>query len=426
MVFKRVLGSLGVGGATVDTVLEQGAARPGGVVRGQVRLRGGDRAYDIEHIAVELAARVGSGHGHSGHGGAGHSGSGDGGSGDDRAARGGSGYGEAARGDAEPGGTEGTVVFDRLRLSGGFRLDARERRDVPFTLHIPWETPLTELSEQPLGVVLGVRPELAAGGAKDHGDLEQLIVRPLPAQEAVLGALGRLGFSLVAAHLRLGHTCGTRQTLPFHQEIELTPAPRYIHDVSEIALTLLAGPHGVEVVLEADKRGRVFSGRPRPGKPCPGTLITGGLFTGGPDVRGRHTVSHDGLGDHDWTAEVDSWLQTLIAAHTARASPKDADGRHGGREEGHDVRRPGPGTGAGTAGTAGVVAGTAGVGGTAGTAGTAGVAGVAGVVTGTAGVEGGRAGSGRAAAGLGDALRISRLEELAGSGNLEHEDEGQG
>ncbi|GLV77913.1 sporulation protein [Streptomyces hygroscopicus] len=415
MVFKRVLGSLGVGGPTVDTVLEQGAARPGGVVRGQVRLRGGDRAYDIEHIAVELAARVGSGHdgsgcGHSGHGGDGH---------------GGSGYGEAARGDAEPGGAEGAVVFDRLRLSGGFRLDARERRDVPFTLHIPWETPLTELSEQPLSVVLGVRPELAAGGAKDHGELEQLIVRPLPAQEAVLGALGRLGFSLVAAHLRLGHTSGTRQTLPFHQEIELTPAPRYIHDVSEIALTLLTGPHGVEVVLEADKRGRVFSGRPHPGKPCPGTLITGGLFTGGPDVRGRHTVSHEGLEDHDWTAEVDSWLQALIAAHTARTSPKDADGRHGGREEGHDVRRrPGPGTGAGTAGTAGV-------------AGTAGTAGIAGVVAGTAAGAGGgragggragsgRAGSGRAAAGLGDALRISGLEELAGSGNLEHEDEGQG
>ncbi|MCO8305835.1 sporulation protein [Streptomyces sp. RKCA744] len=423
MVFKRVLGSLGVGGPTVDTVLEQGAARPGGVVRGQVRLRGGDRAYDIEHIAVELAARVGSGYGGSGCGHSGHGGDGHGGSGDDRAARGGSGYGEAARGDAEPGGAEGTegaVVFDRHRISGGFRLDARERRDVPFTLHIPWETPLTELSEQPLSVVLGVRPELAAGGAKDHGELEQLIVRPLPAQKAVLGALGRLGFSLVAAHLRLGHTSGTRQTLPFHQEIELTPAPRYIHDVSEIALTLLAGPHGVEVVLEADKRGRVFSGRPRPGKPCPGTLITGGLFTGGPDVRGRHTVSHDGLGDHDWTAEVDSWLQALIAAHTARTSPKDADGRHGGREEGHDVRRrpgpgPGPGTGAGIAGTAGTA-------GTAGVAGTAGTAGIAGVAAGTAAGAGG----GRAAAGLGDALRISGLEELAGSGNLEHEDEGQG
>ncbi|MFE2678664.1 sporulation protein [Streptomyces hygroscopicus] len=415
MVFKRVLGSLGVGGPTVDTVLEQGAARPGGVVRGQVRLRGGDRAYDIEHIAVELAARVGSGYGgsgcgHSGCGHSGHGGDGHGGSGDDRAARGGSGYGEAARGDAEPGGAEGTVVFDRLRLSGGFRLDARERRDVPFTLHIPWETPLTELSEQPLGVVLGVRPELAVGGAKDHGDLEQLIVRPLPAQEAVLGALGRLGFSLVAAHLRLGHTCGTRQTLPFHQEIELTPAPRYIHDVSEIALTLLAGPHGVEVVLEADKRGRVFSGRPRPGKPCPGTLITGGLFTGGPDVRGRHTVSHDGLGDHDWTAEVDSWLQALIAAHTARASPKDADGRHGGREEGHDVRPP-PRAGP-RAGPPGPPAPPGGGGGTAGVGGTAGIAGV---VAGTA-----------AGAGGGDALRISRLEELAGSGNLEHEDEGQG
>ncbi|MGP3940787.1 sporulation protein [Streptomyces sp. 6N106] len=269
MVFKRVLGSLGVGGPVVDTVLDREPVRPGGVVRGQVRLRGGGRACDIEHLALELVARVAAGHG-----------------GEERA---------------------GGVVFDRLRLSGGFRLDTREHKDVPFTLHIPWQTPLTELSGQPLGVVLGIRIELASAGAKDHGDPEELIVHPLPAQEAVLGALGRLGFGLIAADLRLGHSTGTGQTLPFHQEIELTPAPRYLHAMNEIALTLLTGPDGMEVVLEADKRGRPFSGASSPGKRLPG----------GPAALSRHTVSHEGLERRDWTAEVDSWIQALIAARTA-------------------------------------------------------------------------------------------------------------
>ncbi len=264
MVFKRVLGSLGVGGPVVDTVLDRGPVRPGGVVRGQVRLRGGGRACDIEHLALELVARVDAGHG-----------------------------GEEGA---------GGVVFDRLRLSGGFRLDTREHREVPFTFHIPWETPLTELSGQPLGVVLGIRVELASAGAKDHGDPEELIVRPLPVQEAVLGALGRLGFGLVAADLRLGHIADSGQTLPFHQEIELTPAPRYIHDMNEIAVTLLTGSDGMEVALEADKRGRPFSG--------------------GPAAPGRHTVRHEGLDHRDWTVEVDSWVRALIearAAHTPRA-----------------------------------------------------------------------------------------------------------
>ncbi|ASQ94709.1 sporulation protein [Streptomyces sp. 11-1-2] len=284
MVFKRVLGSLGVGGPVVDTVLDPGPVRPGGVVQGQVRLRGGGRACDIEHLALELVARVEAGHG-----------------------------GEEGA---------GGVVFDRLRLSGGFRLDTREHRDVPFTLHIPWGTPLTELSGQPLGVVLGIRIELASAGEKDHGDPEELIVRPLPAQEAVLGALGRLGFGLVAADLRLGHIAGTGQTLPFHQEIELTPAPRYIHDMNEVALTLLTGPDGMEVVLEADKRGRPFSGVASRGESFPGPPSPGKRLPGGPAAMGRHTVSHEGLDHRDWTTEVDSWIQALIearAAHTPRS-----------------------------------------------------------------------------------------------------------
>ncbi|MBI0319480.1 sporulation protein, partial [Streptomyces javensis] len=281
MVFKRVLGSLGVGGPVVDTILDREPVRPGGVVRGHVRLRGGGSACDLEHLALELVAGVEAGYGGEEH--------------------------------------EGGVAFDRLRLGGGFRLDAREHRDVPFTIHIPWETPLTEVSGQPLGVVLGVRVELAAAGARDHGDPEPLIVRPLPVQEAVLGALGRLGFGLVAADLRLAHIAGTGQRLPFHQEIELTPAPQYLRDVNEIALTLLTGPDAMEVVLEADKRGE------------------------GSGVLGRHTVRHEGLEQRDWTGEVDSWIRALVesrATHTARDGRTDA-------------------AIAGIAGAAGVTAGTA-------------------------------------------------------------------
>ncbi|MCQ8189824.1 sporulation protein [Streptomyces rugosispiralis] len=331
MVFKRVLGSLGVGGPVVDTILDREPVRPGGVVRGQVRLRGGGDACDLEHLALELVAGVEAGHGGEGH--------------------------------------EGGVVFDRLRLGGGFRLDAREHRDIPFTIHIPWETPLTEVSGQPLGVVLGVRVEVAAAGAKDHGDPEPLIVRPLPVQEAVLGALGRLGFGLVAADLRLAHIAGTGQRLPFHQEIELTPAPQYLHDVNEITLTLLAGPDGMEVVLEADKRG------------------------GRSGVLGRHTVSgHEGPGRRDWTGEVDSWIRALIearATHTAR------DAREGR-------------TGAALAGIAGATVGTA-----------AGGAVGGGMVAAGLGDASGNLASLDDFAGLGDLKGLKSLKGLGDSGGTE-------
>ncbi|MFJ8189976.1 sporulation protein [Streptomyces sp. NPDC096094] len=256
MVFKRLLGSLGVGGPTVDTVLAPGAARPGGVLPGHVQLVGGTADHDVEHVALELVARVEAEHG---------------------------GHGE----------DEGVVVFGRHTVGGDFRLAAGERRSVPFTVPLPWETPVTELYGQPLGTVLGVRTELAVAGARDKGDLDRLTVAPLPAQEAVLEAFGQLGFGFRSADLEYGRIGGTGQQLPFYQEIELTPPPRYAHQVNEIELTFLAVPGALEVVLEADKRG--------------------GPFADGHDALSRFTVSHEGAaGPRDWNALVDGWVRELV------------------------------------------------------------------------------------------------------------------
>ncbi len=204
MVFKRLLGSLGVGAPTIDTVLEPAPVVPGGALGGQVHLKGGQADFDIEHITLDLVARV-----------------------------------EAEHAEGE---SEGTVVFDRFTVGGGFRLAAGESRSVPFGVTLPWETPVTELYGQPLGIVLGVRTEVAVAGAKDQGDLDPLTVTPLPAQEAILEAFGQLGFGFKSADLEYGHIGGTGQLLPFYQEIELHPAPQYAHQVNEVELTFLAGP----------------------------------------------------------------------------------------------------------------------------------------------------------------------------------------
>ncbi|MFG2489048.1 sporulation protein [Streptomyces virginiae] len=316
MVFKRLLGSMGVGGPAVDTDLDLAGATPGGSLSGEVRLTGGRAEFDIEHITLELVARVEAETDHGEH--------------------------------------DGVVVFERFTVGGGFRLHEGEHRTVPFAVTLPWETPITELYGQPLGIVLGVRTELGVAGAKDKGDLDALTVRPLPVQEAVLEALGQLGFGFKSADLEYGRIAGTGQQLPFYQEIELTPAPRYAHQASEIEVTFLANPAGMEVVVEADKRG--------------------GLFSGGHDALARYTVSHGQSSGTDWNAEVDSWIQRLLSSHTGHGAHgsyghdpyghgyggghahKDDHGHHGGHH------RSGPGMGtvvaAGAAGLAvGVVGG---------------------------------------------------------------------
>ncbi|MFJ3880209.1 sporulation protein [Streptomyces sp. NPDC090077] len=302
MVFKRLLGSMGIGGPSVDTVLDPAGAVPGGSLTGEVRLTGGRAAFDIEHITLELVARVEAETGHGEH--------------------------------------EGTVAFERFTVGGGFRLDEGEKRTVPFAVDLPWETPVTELHGRPLGIVLGVRTELGVAGAKDKGDLDALTVRPLPVQEAVLEALGQLGFAFRSADLEYGHIGGTGQELPFHQEIELAPAARYADRVNEIEVTFLANPAGMDVILEADRRG--------------------GPFTGGHDALARHTVRHDQLAHTDWNAEVDAWIRALAEAHATRTAHGHAPygDEHGHGPGGH---RSGPGAGTAiAAGAAGLAVGVVG------------------------------------------------------------------
>ncbi|GGZ32592.1 sporulation protein [Streptomyces poonensis] len=317
MVFKRLLGSLGVGGPTVDTVLDTGSARPGGALTGQVHLKGGTADFGIEHITLELVARVEAEH--------------------------------------EGGESEGVVAFERFTVGGGFRLAEGEARSVPFSVTLPWETPVTELYGQGLGIVLGVRTELAVAGAKDKGDLDQLAVAPLPVQEAILEAFGQLGFGFRSADLEYGRIGGTGQQLPFYQELELTPAPQYAHQTNEIEVTFLAGPGGMEVVLEADKRS--------------------GLFSSGHDALTRFTVSHEGVGHQDWNGIVDGWVRQLVehrAAYGTHAAYGHGDPYAGGGHHGHgygehhhdghhDGHRSGPGMGtAVAAGAAGLAVGVVG------------------------------------------------------------------
>lgn len=280
MVFKRLLGSLGVGGPTVDTVLDPGPVRPGSALTGQVHLEGGSSAFDIEHITLELVARVEVEH--------------------------------------EEGESQGGLAFERFTVGGGFRLAEGERHSVPFSVVLPWETPMTELYGQRLGIVLGVRTGLSVAGARDKGDLDALAVGPLPVQEAILEAFGQLGFGFVSADLEYGRIGGTGQQLPFYQEIELTPPPQYADRMREIEVTFLAHPGGMEVVLEADKRG-------------------------GHDALTTITVGHQD--SRDWNAEIDEWMRRLAEQRASHAH------HHG----------CGPGAGAAlAAGAAGLAAGVAG------------------------------------------------------------------
>ncbi|GGV47718.1 sporulation protein [Streptomyces spectabilis] len=253
MGFKKLLASLGAGGASVETVLTEANVVPGGVVQGEVRIQGGSVDQRIEGLAVGLQARV-----------------------------------EVEGNDQE---FKQDVEFTKQRLGGAFELKANAVHAVPFGLDIPWETPITHFAGRELhGMNIGVTTELAIARAVDSGDLDPIHVHPLPAQQAVLDAFGQLGFRFKSADMEKGHIRGTRQKLPFYQEIEFFPPEQY-RGLNQVELSFVADDREMDVVLEMDK------------KP--------GLFSEGSDSYKSFKVGlHDFQGT-DWAAYLNAWLSEV-------------------------------------------------------------------------------------------------------------------
>jgi sporulation-control protein len=252
VVFKKMLRALGVGGPSVETVLVNPDCRPGGLLEGQVQVVGGDHAVDVEYIAIGLITRV-----------------------------------EVGSGDSE---YNADQEFHRQRLTGSFRLDPSARHEVSFRFEVPWETPITEVYGQRLyGMTMGLSTELEVARAVDKSDLDPVAVHPLPAQERILDALLRLGFRFSRADVERGRVYGVEQHLPFYQEIEFHPPAAYAGAVNQLELTFLPTPRQLQVVLEVDKRG--------------------GLFTEGHDAFGRFDVDYATVDQVDWAVQLDRWLR---------------------------------------------------------------------------------------------------------------------
>ena len=252
MVFKKMLRAMGVGGPSVETVLASPDCRPGGYLEGRIQVIGGDHAVDVEYVAIGLLTRV-----------------------------------EVESGDSE---YNTDQEFHRQRLTGSFRLDPKTRYDVAFRFDVPWETPITEVYGQHLhGMTMGLTTELEIARAVDKSDLDVVAVHPLPAQERILEALLRLGFRFSRADVERGRVYGAQQRLPFYQEIEFYPPPAYAGGINQLELTFLPTPDRLQVVLEIDKRG--------------------GVFTEGHDAFGSFDVDYATVDQIDWAGRLDEWLR---------------------------------------------------------------------------------------------------------------------
>jgi sporulation-control protein len=213
MGFRRLLSSIGIGAAKVETRLESSDLAPGDEVHGVVEIIGGDSDTEIDGIRLEVQT-----------------------------------YYKRESGDDTV--TE-TGTIERFQVAGHTVVKAKNREELPFSFALPYDTPLT------LGrSSVWVRTSLDVKMAMDPSDSDAINVRPTATQQKILDAFKRLEFIMREADNEdLPHRL--RRNLPFAQEFEFVArGGEFRGQFDEIEMVMFPSSDSVDVVLQMDRRAR--------------------------------------------------------------------------------------------------------------------------------------------------------------------------
>lgn len=196
----RVLSSIGVGAATVDTILPKTELTPGETVELTIELEGGDSDQEIESIYLAVLTRVG---------------------GDD-------------------------FVLEQFRLAESFTLAAGESRTETTDITVPYSTPLTRDGQH-----VWLKTGLDIDWAVDPTDEDTVEIVPDTQFSALLDALDRLGF--VADHVEMSETpwLDGRQ---FLQAFAFTPDGDQWPDLDGVTVMPVPRDEDLRAFVEIDER----------------------------------------------------------------------------------------------------------------------------------------------------------------------------
>lgn len=213
--FKKLLASVGIGSAQVDARLEKDSLIPGELVTGEVHINGGDVSQEIDEIYMYVITHY-----------------------------------EREVNDSK---VKEDCILLKHRLSDRFVLQPKERKVIPFSFRLPYETPLT-MGRQPVYLRTG----LDIKNAVDPGDSDFIEVLPHPLMSKVLDAVKELGFQLYKVDCEYNRHLGN--AYPFVQEFEFRPSGKYRGRLEELEVVFFLREHECEVLMQVDKRARGLLG----------------------------------------------------------------------------------------------------------------------------------------------------------------------
>lgn len=214
--FDKLLSSIGIGAAKVDTRLAKKSYTVGETIEGEVFIKGGKNEQDIDNIYLTLmtdyVVEV-----------------------DDKKVR-------------------RSVALDKILLTERFTIASNEEKVVPFQIKVPYEAPVTMGSTR-----VWIQTGLDIKMAIDPQDKDFLEIKPHQLVREFIDAAGRLGFRLRQVDCEKTPSY-FRNGLPFVQEFEFkATSGEFARKLDELEAVFQLTENEARVLLQIDRRARGFS-----------------------------------------------------------------------------------------------------------------------------------------------------------------------
>lgn len=216
--FNKVLASVGIGAATVDTKLHKSTYSINETITGVVEIVGGNTEQQIDAIYLSL-------------------------------------YTNYIR-EIDDKKVTDTAVLQKHKINEPFTIQANEKREIPFSLPLPAIVPVTTGQSR-----VWIQTGLDIKNAIDPTDKDFINIQPTRLASNVLSAIQNLGFRLRKVDCEQAPSY-LRSRSPIVQEFEFTPTNntyrRYLDELEVVFLD--QSPNAVEVLLQVDRRARGLGG----------------------------------------------------------------------------------------------------------------------------------------------------------------------
>lgn len=211
---KKALASIGVGSATVDTILNQDKLQIGEQIQGIVKIKGGNIDQQIDSIYLSLLTTY--------------------------------------KKEIDDKTITKTAVIEQYKISEFLVISSNEVREIPFSFKLPLDSPIT-IGKSKVWIQTG----LDIKNAVDPTDKDFIGVIPAPIVQSILESVSNLGFQIRSVECEEA-PYRLRKRLPFIQEFEFIPVRgSFRGKLDEIELMFF--PHSldnVEVLMQIDRKVR--------------------------------------------------------------------------------------------------------------------------------------------------------------------------